>query len=662
MSSLVTLHMSNYNIKIQKYKNKTLMKKRLLLLSAALICGSVGVSAQSFEYQGNTYTPIDNTHAEFTKYSTGNAPFQIPVSVTDESGKSYTVTSVGDKAFSMKFSITNVVLGDSIKKIGKQAFYYSMLKSVTLDEQLDTIADQAFVGTGWYLTSVNLPKNIHYFGDQAFYSVYMINSPIYIVEGAHVGSKAFYGCNGITELNIMGNPSSVGEQGLATGGLITVNCQTATPPSFSASELVTDESEFDNMVLNVPTGAKAAYQADASWSKFGEINEVDFSKPVIDQYATWNIKTSEAGTVESLMPEEKYRSRVKRLNVSGNINGTDLAFLRDCGVDSLDLSNANIVAGGDPYYFSQLGTFYTEDNIAGQYLFYDAGSFSYIAMPNSVVRVEESAFDGQATAKEIRLGENTAYIGDMAFSGCSSLESFTMPNSVDSIGEMVFATCSNLKNVSLSNNLKKLPQFTFYFCKQLDHITIPASLNTIADQAFFDCESLSNIDIPSTVLTIGDGAFNRCYALENINVNESNPNYSSLDGVLLDKNQSVLIKYPAGKDLDEYTIPETVDSICSMAFWGTEKLYTLNMGDNVTKLAESAFYEVPNLRKVTLSQNIKVIPRDCFAMDDRLETAELPKGLTNIGEEAFMACHALTSVVIPKGVTEISEAAFSCCI
>ena len=78
--------------------------------------------------------------------------------------------------------------------------------------------------------------------------------------------------------------------------------------------------------------------------------------------------------------------------------------------------------------------------------------------------------------------------------------------------------------------------------------------------------------IPGTVgslpvTSIGGEAFFDCSSLSAITVDASNPAYSSVDGVLFDKNQTALIVYPAGK-VGGYTIPNSVTSIGDAAFAG----------------------------------------------------------------------------------------------
>ncbi|MDR1552937.1 MAG: leucine-rich repeat domain-containing protein, partial [Prevotellaceae bacterium] len=124
----------------------------------------------------------------------------------------------------------------------------------------------------------------------------------------------------------------------------------------------------------------------------------------------------------------------------------------------------------------------------------------------------------------IVIGNGVTSIGDGAFSGCSSLTAVTIPNSVTSIGSYAFAICSSLTAV-----------------------TIPNNVTSIGDGAFYGCSSLTAVTIPNSVTSIGESIFGNCSNLTAVITKSENEYFSSNNGVLFNKEQTILVCYPSGK-------------------------------------------------------------------------------------------------------------------
>jgi len=102
------------------------------------------------------------------------------------------------------------------------------------------------------------------------------------------------------------------------------------------------------------------------------------------------------------------------------------------------------------------------------------------------------------------------------------------------------------------------------------------------------------------VTTIGRDAFYECTSLTNITVNTDNSNYSSVDGVLFNKLQTSLIRYPAAKEGDSYTIPDSDESIGARAFGSCTSLTSITIPDSVTTIGTEGFRSCTSLTSVTL--------------------------------------------------------------
>jgi len=256
----------------------------------------------------------------------------------------------------------------------------------------------------------------------------------------------------------------------------------------------------------------------------------------------------------------------------------------------------------------------------------------------AVVKVGESCFEGNTSVTSITIPDSVTSIEDYAFYNCTSLPSITIPDSVTSIGFGTFANCTSFTSVTIPDSVTSIGEYAFYNCTSLTSVTIPDSVTSIGERAFMDCTSLTSVTIPDSVTSIGERAFMNCTSLTSIPVNTDNLNYSSVDGVLFNKLQTSLILYPAGKEDDSYTIPDSVESIWNGAFSQCTSLTNITIPDSVESIWNGAFSECSSLTSVTI-----------------------PDSVTSIGVYAFHDCTSLTSITIPDSIESIGEGAFEGC-
>ena len=229
-------------------------------------------------------------------------------------------------------------------------------------------------------------------------------------------------------------------------------------------------------------------------------------------------------------------------------------------------------------------------------------------------------------------------IGNSAFSSCSSLTGITIPSSVTTIGDYAFQSCSNLTNVIIPSSVTIIGKYVFNGCGNLTSVTIPSSATTISNYAFYGCRSL-----------------------ENIIVDSRNPAYTSVDGVLFDKNIKTIIKYPEGKKIKTYTIPSSVTTIGNSAFSSCSNLTGISMQYYVTTIGDSAFSSCNSLTSITIPSSVTVIGDYAFYGCSSLTSVTISNGVTSIRRYAFQNCTGLTNITIPNSVTTIVPWAFDGC-
>ena len=182
-----------------------------------------------------------------------------------------------------------------------------------------------------------------------------------------------------------------------------------------------------------------------------------------------------------------------------------------------------------------------------------------------------------------------------------------------------------------------------------------------------DCDqSAVEVEIPSeidgvTVTSIDTGIFYFCYDLTSIKVSETNAYFSSIDGVLFNKDLTTILRYPAGKTDTEYVIPDSVTSIDNNAFTYSKNLTSVTIPSGVTSIGTGVFSHCTALESVTIPDSVKTIEDSAFYNCRSLTSVTIPDGVTSIGNATFANCYALTSVTIPDSVTNIGNSAFSYC-
>lgn len=334
----------------------------------------------------------------------------------------------------------------------------------------------------------------------------------------------------------------------------------------------------------------------------------------------------------------------------------------------------------------------------GAHAFSGCASMSSINLPNGITTIEDGTFNNCFALTSIAIPNGVTSVGKQAFYFCDNLTNITIPNSVTSIGEEAFARCDSLSNINISANVASIGNNAFGSCGNLNSINvatentnycsddgilfnkdkttliqypagktdvkyeIPSGVLTINENAF-DGSNFSELSIPNSVLSINNdilGILGQCKNLAAINVDNENPNYSAVDGVLFNKDKTSLILYPVAKENATYNIPSSVNTIEKDAFANCNSLNAVNIPDSVTSIGNQAFIMCENLNSVTIPNSVTSIGGGAFFNCTGLHTINIPTGVTSIESGVFQGA-GLTSVTIPAGVTNIKDVAFSGC-
>lgn len=209
--------------------------------------------------------------------------------------------------------------------------------------------------------------------------------------------------------------------------------------------------------------------------------------------------------------------------------------------------------------------------------------------------------------------------------------SFTIPSSVLNIGPYAFYKCFNLKEIKLPETLNTIGSNAFAYCKNLINVEIPQGIKVIEDNVWARCTGILRVKISSTVEQISSTAFDGCIGLKEISVDENNIHYKSEDGILFNKEKTIIYLYPATKDNFKYVLPSSINEIAKGTFKNCSDLTYIDI-NNVSKIGEGAFWGCTGLKSI-----------------------EIPNGVSEIGINTFRNCANLSEIEIPNTVKSIGQ-------
>ena len=272
----------------------------------------------------------------------------------------------------------------------------------------------------------------------------------------------------------------------------------------------------------------------------------------------------------------------------------------------------------------------------GTLVFSKCKSLTSVVFEDSITikEIPGSAFSSASSLTSIEIPESVETIGSAAFSYCTSLKNVSISDKITRVGNDAFNNTAILKSMLYSNGVKYLDGWAVDLKYGVENIVIKEGTKGLED-GFFNFDSvIKTISLPASLQYVGEQSFLSSENIVSVTVADNNNYYSSLDGILYNKEKTELIYYPKGKTDESFTAPKTVKVIYDCAFYQS------------------------SVKNVVLPEGLEKIGNSAFWSNKALESINFPSTLLDVGDNAFEYCSVLDGIALPDGITHIGVSAF----
>ena len=571
------------------------------------------------------------------------------------------IIKIGDSSFLDCSSILSISLPPNVLVIGDRAFENcESIQSVFLPQAVDSIGNSAFCGCG-SLRFIFLPSNVTTICDRAFYNCWSLQYIIMPRDLTHIGNQAFCGCDSLQSISLPQGVNHIGRDAF-------VRC---------------DNLGYDSICKSlkyvfIPSGTKEKFERLIDDDRITALLIEDTIESIknkhvtqVSQYDIENGITDEYGAIYSFDGRRLLRGPSCASNYrirKGTKIIADKAFESAWGLASITIPETVTHIGNNAFGWCDFKAIilppeleHVGDNpfigcnelmdvicLSPHFIVYEYGFYtrdwknliSYFgkgspSLPPGVTHICDEAFSFSRINDGINdLPKNITHIGNRAFEGCT-ISGITLPQCVTHIGESAFRGCKYLSSLSLYRGIIHVGEKAFWGCKSISTIFIPEE----ESERWFSFFGFGN-DYERPI----------CYL--NISTKYDYPKEESWATVatqeLLDNGVT-----------DEYGAVYSSDGKCLLKGPTSETSYSIKPGTLI--IADQSFHACYELREITVPDTVTLIGYAAFCLCRSLQNISFPNSIMYIGDNAFYGCDSLRYIFLPKFINYFGSNAFVMC-
>lgn len=544
------------------------------------------------------------------------------------------------------------------------SFIYDDITYTITQKSSETLKGYVYISNGkdFKGKNLNIPKSVQYQGKN------------YTVEG--ISPYAFYQNDNIENVTI---PNTIKDIGIHSF----TDCQNLQNINVIAG--ANKYASIDGVLFNVARDTLITYPTGKLDKQYKLPNNVT----KIEQGAFYNNRNLEHFIANSDLQEISsyaFANSKKLKEVSGIVKLKtlgDYAFANS-SIQTIYLSTYVENMGKGTFLNSNIKNIEIpyQVKILPEYSFYNCKDLKTVTFKDGLTNISAFAF-ANSDIENFVAPETLSLIDFQAFANCNNLKSIKFNDKLTTIKDEAFLNCSSLQKLIVNRDLTEIGKNAFYKCDNIDTVSSDKSIHfDISDNLLYTTNrkelvyvppkrEVTYVNIPKETTSIREDALVNINSIDTFNVEEKNEYFSSQDGILYDKEQKSLIKFPPKKLLTNFNIPSTIEKIYSYAFKDATNLYGyIFIPENVTNIEKNAFYNNPNIDGFSInSANDKyTVYEDILYNKDKssiikyparkkLDNFTIPKETKNISEAAFQQAN-INTLNIGLNVTNIEKQAF----